>query len=79
MQGVAAGLDDQVHCATGIASRLWAGLCLRGEFVNGVNRQNDARNPRYTALVDCGDVMPKVIIIHAVDLPIDLVRTGPIE
>ena len=79
MDLIPAGFGDQVYRAAGIASRLRASLGLRGEFFNRVNRHYRTGDSRDTALIDRGDVVPEVIIVHAVDLPIDLIGSGSIE
>ena len=79
VQCVAAGLGDQVYGTTCVASRLWAVLCLRREFVNRVNRQDNTGNARDSTLVNRGDVVPEVVIVHAINLPVHLIGAGSIE
>src|SRR5204862_7437958 len=57
---VAAGLGDQVYSTARIASSLRAGLCLRGEFLNRIDRQHHASDSRDAALIDRRNVVPEV-------------------
>ena len=79
MKRVTAGLGDQIYCATCIASSLRAGLRLRREFFNRIDRQHHTSDARNAALVDRRDVVPEVVVIHTVNLPIHLIRARPIE
>ena len=76
---VAPGFDHKVRYTARISARLWAGLRLHREFINGVNRQHDARNARNAALVHSGNVVPQVIVVDSIDLPIHLVSARPVH
>src|SRR4029077_402217 len=79
MDRVPARFGNDVYRAARAASPLRARLRLRREFFNRVNRQDDAGNTRDSALIDRGNVVPEIVVIHAVDLPIDLVRARSID
>ena len=79
VQGVAAGASHQIDRAAGVASRLRARLRLGREFHHRVDGQHDAGNPRDAALVDRRDVVPQIVVVHAVDLPVDLIGTRSVE
>src|SRR5229473_382256 len=79
MNGVAAGFGNDVYSAAGAAPCLRARLCLCREFVNGVDRHHHARDSRDTALIHCGNVVPEVVVVNAVDLPVDLIGAGSID
>ena len=51
----------------------------RAKLIDSIDGQYDACNSRDTALVDCGNVMPKVVVVDAVDLPVDLVGARAVQ
>src|SRR5439155_532462 len=71
--------SHQIDGAAGVASRLRARLRLGREFHHRVDGQHDAGNPRDAALVDRRDVVPQIVVVHAVDLPVDLIGTRSVE
>src|SRR5262249_5223903 len=79
MKSVTARLHDQIDRATSITASLGATLGLHGELIHGVYGKNDAGDAGDTALILGGDVVPEVVVIHAVNLPIHLVGTRPVE
>src|SRR5712692_1270977 len=79
MKVVAARFQSQIHGATGIAARFGCGLRLHRKLVDGVDRKHDAGDSRNSALVCSWDVVPQVVVVHAVDLPVDLIRAGAIH
>ena len=76
---VGAGAEGEVDGAAGVAAAFGAGLGLRGELVDRVEGQDDAGDAGDAALVDGGDVVPEVVVVDAVDLPVDLVGAGAVE
>src|SRR5882762_8362835 len=79
MHRVCSRLDDQIYGATRIAPGLGTRLGLGRKLVNGVDRQYDTGDSRDTALIDRRDVVPEVVVVHAVNLPVHLVGTGSVE
>src|SRR5215813_2362008 len=76
---VAAGAGYDVNGAAGVASGFWSGLGLRREFNDRVHGQDDASNSRNATLIDGRNVMPEVIVVYAVNLPVNLVRPSAVE
>ena len=79
MNGVAAGLEDQVHGAARVATSLRSRLRLRREFIDRVNRQDDTGNARDATLVHSRDVVPEIVVVYAINLPVYLVRAGAVD
>ena len=79
MEGISAGLHHHIYGATGVASCLCARLSLCGKFVNRVDREDDTCNPGDAALIDRGNVVPQVVIVHTVNLPVHLIGASTIE
>ena len=76
---VASGFEREVNGATRIAAGFGSGLRLHRELVDRVDRQHDARDTGNAALIDRRNVVPEIVVVHAVDLPVDLVRAGAVE
>ena len=79
MELVRARPEDDVDNPTGVATALGPGLGLGGEFVDRIQGHNRSGDPGDAALVDCGNVMPEVIVVHAVNLPVHLVGAGSVH
>src|SRR6266516_2532297 len=79
MQSVGPGLEDNVSRATGVAPAFGSRGGLHGKFLSCVNRQDRACNPGDATLIDGRNVVPEIVVVHAVDLPIDLIGAGAIE
>ena len=79
VQGVGSGAEGEVDGSAGVASAFGAGLGLGGELVDRVDGQDDAGDAGDAALVDGGDVVPEVVVVDAVDLPVDLVGASSVE
>src|SRR5208282_4915794 len=79
VQAVGTALDREIDGSTGIASGLGIGLALGGEFVNGVNRHDRARDSGNAALIDSWNVVPEIVVVGAVNLPVHLVGAGSIQ
>ena len=79
MEGVCAGFGNQVDTSTWIPSHFRRRLSLKAELSNRVNRKRDAGDVFDAALVDRGDVVPPVVIVGAIDLPVDLVSARTIH
>ena len=62
-----------------VAVLFGAAAALQREFGDGVNRQHHAGNARHTALIDGIDVVPKIIVVGAVDLPVNAVEARAVE
>ena len=79
MDGVGTGLCDDVDDAAWVTTGLGAGLSLLRVGFDGIEWQDDACNTEYAALVDGGNVVPEVVVVDAVDLPVDLIGASPID
>src|ERR1700677_716480 len=79
VEGIGARTQRKVDRAAGIATSLRARLCLRGELVHGVERENNSGDARDAALVHSGDFMPEVVVVYTVDLPVHLIGARSIE
>src|SRR5215468_3152811 len=75
--GARTGYD--VDGAARIASGFRSGLSLRREFNDRVHGQDDASNSRNATLIDGRNVMPEVVVVYAVNLPVNLVRPSAVE
>ena len=71
--------EGEIDAAARIAAGLGASLSLHRKLLYRVDRKDDAGNARDTALIDCRDVVPKIVVINSVDLPVNLVRTGSVQ
>ncbi len=78
MQFIAARAGDDVDSTAGVAAGFGSAFSLRGKLDDRVHWKNHPSNPRYTALIHRWNVVPEVVVIHAVNLPIDLVGTRAI-
>src|SRR5258708_37921829 len=76
MEIVGAGLGNHVDRAPGVASALGTRGSLRRKFHYRIDREYGTSNARDTALIDRRDVVPEVVVVHAVNLPIDLIGAG---
>ncbi len=79
VEGVGAGAEGEVDGSAGIATAFGAGLSLCGELVDGIEREDDSGDAGDATLIDCGDVVPKVVVVDAVDLPVHLVGSCAVE
>src|SRR5207302_2817001 len=79
MELVAAGFQDDVNYAAGVASAFRGRLRLCGKFVNCVQGHDDASDAGDAALVDGGNVVPEVVVVDAVNLPVHLVGAGTVQ
>src|ERR1700722_15643900 len=75
MKLVGAGFVGEVCCSAWIAPKLGCARGDKGEVFNGIDGEDHARYRRDSALVDCGNVPPKIVVVRAFDLPI--YRVGP--
>ena len=54
-------------------------LCLHSELVDGVDRQNDTGDPQHAALIPSRNVVPQIVVVDAVDLPVDLIGSCTVQ
>ncbi len=78
VQCVAAALEDQVRRPPCVAAGFGVRCGLHGEFVNRINRHHHSGDTRDSSLVDCRNVVPKIIVVCAVDLPVHLISARSI-
>jgi hypothetical protein len=79
VDGICAGLGDDIDDTSGITASFGGGLGLLGILLDGIKGKDDAGDAEDATLVDGGDVVPEVVVIDAVDLPVDLVGAGAID
>ena len=73
MELVGPRLDDHVGRAAGIAAGLRLGTGNKGEFADGVQRQERAGYAGGAALIYRGNIPPNVVVVGSFDLIVDLV------
>src|ERR1700739_1337826 len=79
VEGGGARFDGEVCSPAGVMSEFGRSGSLEGKILNGVDRQNDARNGRDATLVHSRNAPPEVIVVSSLDLPVDGVRSGPVD
>src|ERR1035437_9544627 len=79
MKLVAARLQNNVDNAAGVASAFGGGLGLGAEFIDGIERHDDAGDAGDATLVHGRNVVPEIVVVDAVDLPVHLVGASAIE
>ena len=79
MDLICAGLQHDVDDAPGVASALGIGLGLGRKLINCIKRHDDAGDARHSALVDRRNVVPEIVVVHAVNLPVHLVGAGSVQ
>src|SRR6516164_11339483 len=76
---IGARTRDHVDRAARVASSLRPGLRLRGKLHDGVHRHHDTSDAGNAALIHGRNIVPEIIIVHAVDLPVDLIWAGSVQ
>src|ERR1035438_4925494 len=79
VQLVGAGLDGQIGRAPGVAPNLRRARRDKGEIVNCIDRQQHAGKGRNAALIYSGNVPPKIVVVGALNLPVNRVGPGAVD
>src|SRR5713101_3118292 len=79
MEIVGAGLGYHVDRTARVAAALRPRGGLRGEFHDRINWKDGTGNARDPALINRRDVVPEVVVVHPIDLPVDLVGASSVE
>src|SRR5271165_822717 len=76
---IGTALDHDVDGAARVTSGFGVRLGNGRKVFHRVDRHDHARDSGDTALVDCGDVVPRVVVVGTVNLPVHLIGAGPVE
>src|SRR5271170_5833055 len=72
-------LDGQVSGAARIAAQRRRAGGLKGEILYGIDGEDDAGDSRDAALVHGGNVPPQIVVVRALNLPIDGVGARAVD